>query len=285
MAEKVWIRDYAEKHGCKVDWDPVHKTVILDNRLHITPSEISGGKAYVSKRVAEYALSYLGYEPAKEAPPTSGETREQREREKREAEVVNLASRGLPSWTDAKKWLREHLPHLPEIKTPTWDEVKSWIIEHSYKPLHDWVIEHVWNPTVNWVQNTYNAIRNIIPSTHEIYEGVTSFLNKVKVAISNKFLQAINLISDWYGYAVSWVKFNMDKLMFLVSDEIFTAVLSLRFYFKKFMWLVDDAFEQILTIVTRTADVVANYVVETFHKWIDGVGSLLEDYIVEHWDD
>jgi len=242
MGEKVWIRDYAEKHGCEVDWDPESKTVVLDGTYHIYPGEISDGKAYIDKRVVDAALSYLGYEPSEEPPETSKETREQRSREEYEREIEEQASRSIPGWSDIKDYLRGHF----------------------YEPLRDWVVDHIWNPTVGWAQDTYNAIRSIIPSAHEIYEGVSSFLNKVKVAISEKFLQAINIISDWYGYTVSWVKFNL---------------------LKKFIWLVDDAFDQIFAIVAHTADVIANYIVRTFHEWIDSVGSLLEDYIVEHWDD
>jgi len=263
MAEKVWIRDYAEKHGCKVEWDPVEKVVVLDGTHYIVPDEISGGKAYANKALVDAVLKALDYEPLKEPPETSKETEEQRQREEYEREMEELTSRSIPSWDDIKDWLRQH----------------------TYGPTYDWIIDHIWNPAVGWVHDTYNSIRSIIPSTHEIYEGVKSFLNKVKVAVSEKFLQAINIVSDWYGYTVSWVKFNLDKLDYLISDEIFTAVISLRFYLKKFIWLVDDAFDQIFNIISHTADVVADYIVRTFYEWIDSVGSLLEDYIVEHWDD
>jgi len=263
MAEKVWIRDYAEKHGCEVDWNPDLGTVVLDGKYNIWPSEVSEGKAYIDKRVVDAALRYLGYEPSEEAPPTSGETREQREREEYRQERERSISRSIPSWDDAKEYLRREL----------------------YEPFRSWVIDHIWNPTIGWVQDTYNSIRSIIPSAHEIYEGVKLFLNKVKAAIGEKALQTINIISEWYGYAVSWVKFNLDKLDYLVSDEIITAIFHLRFYLKKFIWLVEDAFEQIFHIVTQTADVVASYIVRTFYEWIDYVGSLLEDYIVDHWDE
>jgi len=263
MGEKVWIRDYAEKHGCKVEWNEELGTVVLDGKYNIWPDEVSGGKAYIDKRVVDAALSYLGYEPSDEPPETSKETKEQREREEYRREIEGRVSRSIPSWSDAKEYLRREL----------------------YEPFRNWVIDHIWNPTIGWVQETYNSVRSIIPSAHEIYEGVTSFLNKVKVAISEKFLQAINIISDWYGYTVSWVKFNLDKLDYLVSDEILTAILSLRFYLKKFIWLVDDAFDQIFAIVAHTADVIASYIIRTFYEWIDSVGSLLEDYIVKHWDD
>jgi len=263
MGEKVWIRDYAEKHGCKVDWDPDLGTVVLDGKYNIWPSYVSEGKAYIDKRVVDAALSYLGYEPSKEPPETSKETREQREREQRNREIEERASRSIPSW----------------------DEIKNWLREHTYGPGYDWIIEHIWNPTVGWVQDTYNSIRGIIPSAHEIYEGVTSFLRKVKQAIIDKSLQVISTISDWYGYTVSWIKFNLSRLEYIVSDEIFTAIFHLRFYLKKFIWLAEDAFEQIFNIVTHTADIVASYILITFYEWIDSVGSLLEDYIVEHWDD
>jgi len=263
MGDLVWIRDYAEKHGCKVDWDPETNSVVLDGSFYLWPSEISDGKAYIHKKSIDTALSILGYDVLEETPETSKETDEQRSREEYKQEMEQLASRSIPSWSDAKEYLRREL----------------------YEPFRNWVIDHIWNPTIGWVQETYNSVRSIIPSAHEIYEGVTSFLNKVKVAISEKFLQTINIISDWYGYAVSWVKFNLDRLEYLISDEILTAILSLRFYLKKFIWLVDDAFEQIFAIVAHTADVVADYIVRTFYEWIDNVGSLLEDYIVEHWED
>jgi len=263
MGDLIWIRDYAEKHGCKVDWDPETKSVVLDDKFRLLPSEISEGKAYTHKKIIDAALRYLGYEPSDEPPETSKETREQREREEYRQEIEGRVSRSIPSWSDAKEYLRREL----------------------YEPFRSWVIEHIWNPTIGWVQDTYNSIRGIIPSAHEIYEGVSSFLNKIKVAISEKFLQAINIVSDWYGYTISWVKFNLDKLDYLVSDEIFTAILSLRFYLKKFIWLVDDAFDQIFAIVAHTADVIASNIIRTFYEWVDSVGSLLEDYIVEHWDD
>ena len=54
MGEKVWIRDYAEKHGCKVDWDPDLGTVVLDGKYNIWPSEVSEGK-----RGKQYALEII----------------------------------------------------------------------------------------------------------------------------------------------------------------------------------------------------------------------------------
>jgi len=67
---------------------------------------------------------------------------------------------------------------------------------------------------------------------YEIYEGIISFLGKVKQAIIDKSLQVISIISEWYGYTVNWIKFNFARLQYLVSDEILTAIFHLRFYFK-----------------------------------------------------
>jgi len=263
MAEKVWVRDYAEKLGCKVDWNEELGTVVLDGTYNIWPDEISEGKAYIDKRIVDAALHYLGYDVPDEAPETSKETKEQRDREEYERRMEETISRGIPSWTDAKEYLRSKL----------------------YEPSRDWIIEHIWKPVTGWIRDAYNSIRSIIPNIHQIFEGISSFLNKVRQAIVDKFLQAIKTVSEWYGYTVNWIKFNLDRLEYLVSDEILTAIFHLRFYLKKFIWLVDDAFDRVFAIVEHTADVVADYIVRTFHRWVDSVGSLLEDYIVEHWDD
>ncbi len=263
MPELVWIRDYAEKVGCKVTWDAEHGWVYLDDRFLIIPNKVSEGKAYAYKDVVDFGLRHLGYDVPEEIPSTSRATEEIREKEEYEQRMEQLASRSIPSWTDIKNYLRGHF----------------------YEPLRDWVVDHIWRPVVDWVQGTYNSIRSIIPNMHELYKNIASFLAKVRQAIVDKFLQAIDTVSEWYGYTVNWIKFNLDRLEYLVSDEILTAIFHLRFYLKKFIWLVDDAFDRVFAIVEHTADVVADYIVRTFYKWVDSVGSLLEDYIVEHWDD
>ena len=270
MAEKVWVRDYAEKYGCKVDWNPELKTVVLDGSYNLWPDEVRNGKAYIDKRVIDAALRYLGYDISEEAPPTSKPSEEmeeeEREAEDEEREISDrfyTASRGLLKWG--------------------W--VKAYIDKTTLKKVYDWAIDHIWKPTVDWGHDTYNSLRGLIPSFHQLYEGAVSFLSKVKQGIVDKFLHAIDVVNEWYGYTVNWVKFNLAKLEYLVSDEIFMAIFNLRFYLQKFIWLVEDAFEQIFYIVTQTADAVAEYIVRTFHSWVDSVGSMLEDYIVEHWED
>jgi len=263
MSDLVWIRDYAEKHGCKVDWDPETNSVVLDGKFKLWPSEIKDGKAYTHKKVIDAALKYLGYEVSEEVPPTSKPVEEVEDEEREISERVETASRGLL----------------------TWGWVKAYIDKTVLKKVYDWAVDHIWRPVTGWVQNTYNSVRSLIPNMHELYRDTASFLGKVKQGIVDKFQQAIKTVSEWYGYTVNWVKFNLERLEYLVSDEVLTAILNLRFYLKRFIWLVEEAFERIVTIVDHTADVVAEYIVRTFHNWVDSVGSLLEDYIVKHWDD
>jgi len=39
MAGKVWIRDYAEKVGASVEWNPVTRMVLIDGSYNIIPDE------------------------------------------------------------------------------------------------------------------------------------------------------------------------------------------------------------------------------------------------------
>jgi len=71
MVEYVWIRDYAEKAGATVTWDPVHRRVLIDGTHGIHVDYIEDGKAYIDKRVIDIFLRNLGHEPPSETPTTS----------------------------------------------------------------------------------------------------------------------------------------------------------------------------------------------------------------------
>jgi len=43
MAGKVWIRDYAEKVGASVEWNPVTRMVLIDGSYNIIPDEMTKG--------------------------------------------------------------------------------------------------------------------------------------------------------------------------------------------------------------------------------------------------
>jgi len=263
MSERVWIRDYAEKAGAKVEWDAERKQVVIDGRLYLTPGEIRDGKAYIKKDVIDYALQYLGYAPPDRTPPTSEPTKEMKEEEERDRHYESLTSRAIPGWS----------------------EIKDYIYQHAYKPIRDWVVDHVWQPVVNWVQPFVESIKQIIFSVKSVWVSIGEFLEKLKISIRDSANSVRQTIIDWASPAVEWVKGKVDYLEWLIRHEVIIALNYLTNQIHKFVWLFTVAFDRLYTILEAPVHYIADAVVAGFEYWCERIFDLVEDYIVKYWDE
>lgn len=263
MAEKVWIRDYAEKAGASVDWDQEAGMVVIDGTYRLWPDEVSEGKSYIDKRVIDAALRYLGYTPPDEAPDTSKETDKQKDREDYERYWEDRAGRSIPGW----------------------DEIKDYIYQHAYKPIRDWVLENIWEPILDWVQPFVHSIRTIISSLGDLWSSFWGFLGKLRCAILDSARAVKEALVDYTSPVVDWVKDKIDYIEWYIKHDVITSVNSLVYYRDRFVWLVATAFEQLVTFIDSPVSVISESIVAGFELWGERVFSLVEGYIIEHWDD
>jgi len=263
MAEKVWIRDYAEKVGAKVEWDAERGWVKIDGKYNLIPDEVRDGKSYIDKRVIDAALRYLGYDTPDEAPSTSKPTREMEEEEERNRYYEESVSRAIPGWS----------------------QIKDYIYQHAYKPIRDWVVDHIWQPVVNWVRPFVESIRQLIFSVRDIWASLWEFLEKLKISIWDSANSVKQTIIDWASPAVEWVKGKVDYLEWLIRHEVIVALNYLTNQIHKFVWLFTVAFDRLYTILEAPIHYIADAVVAGFEFWCERIFELVEDYIVKHWDE
>jgi len=263
MAEKVWIRDYAEKVGADVDWDAETGTVVIDGEYHIYPGEIRDGKSYIDKKVVDAALSYLGYDTPDETPSTSKPTRKMKEEEERERYYETVPSRGLPSW----------------------GEIKDYVNTHIFKSVRDWVVDHIWQPVVNWVQPFVESIRQLIFRVRDIWFSLWEFLEKLKFSILESANIAKKSVLEYVSSTVEWFISKKDRLEQIIKDNVLKTVQYIVDEFNKISYIFTVAFDRLFMILEGPVHYVADAVVAGFELWCEKVFALVEDYIVDHWED
>jgi len=263
MGEKVWTRDYLEKAGATVEWDEPSGTIIVDGKFVFAPEEIVDGKSYNDKETLDFILEMTGHEPLDEIPPTSRQSESMDARDEALHQYYQSASRALPGW----------------------DRFKDWAYAEIVQPVRDWVNENIWKPVRNWVRGFVISIQPWINFVGNIYNAVYNFLQKVKFAIADASAKVYNSIAGEYHDAVSWVKVHIPKLEWAVSSTNIWLISYLGNIKDKIIWLFDTAYQNIVDIITKTTDVISEHVVAGFSVWSERVFELLEDYIVQHWED
>jgi len=263
MSEKVWVRDYLEKAGANVEWDNQTKTVIVDGWFSYSPDEIVDGKSYGDKDVLDTILKSTGYDVPDEIPDTSRQSEEMDQRDEALEHYYQSASRALPGW----------------------DRIKDWVYAEVIHPIRDWVNDHVWKPVRNWIQGFVISIQAWINFISNIYGAIYNFLQKVKFAIADASAKVYDVIVSEYHETVNWVKTHIPQLAWITSVSITDLLKYLYGINYKIVWLFDTAYQNLVDILTKTTDVISEHVVAGFSGWSERVFELVENYMVEHWED
>jgi len=263
MSEKVWIRDYAEKVGAEVEWDAERGWVKIDGEYNLIPDEVRDGKSYIDKKVIDAALHYLGYDTPDETPSTSKPTREMEEEEKRNKYYESLTSRAIPGWS----------------------EIRDYIYQHAYKPIRDWVIEHFWQPILDWVKPFVESIRQLLFSVRDIWASLWEFLEKLKYSIRGYANTVKQTVVEWASPVINWFSEKWGYLEWLVHHEVLESINYLVNQKNKFIYVFTVAFNRLFAILEAPVHFISDAVVSGFEFWSEKIFSLIEDYVVMHWED
>jgi len=263
MSEKVWIRDYAEKSGASVDWDPVHNRVLIDGTHGIHVDEIRDGKGYIDKRVIDAFLKNLGHEPPDETPSTSSPSQEMEQEEKRREYYTTLPSRGYP----------------------TWGEISGYVDTRIIEPLRSWIVEHVWKPVLNWVKPFYESLRTLGSTFANLWNSIWEFTEKIKYAIKDYANTAKQTVVEWASPTIEWFKDKMGYLEWVIHHEVLDSLNYLVNQRNKFIYVFTVAFDRLFAILEAPVHFIADAVVSGFEFWSEKIFGMVEDYVVVHWED
>jgi len=263
MPEYVWIRDYAEKAGATVDWDPVNRRVLIDGTHGIHFDYIEDDKAYIDKRVIDAFLKNLGHDVPEETPSTSKASEEKRKEEERKEYYETLPSRAFPSWGD----------------------IRGYISTNVIGPVRDWVVEHVWRPVLNWVRPFYESLCKVVRACGNLWNSTWEFLEKIKYAIKVYANTVKQSVVEWASPVIDWFSEKWGYLEWLVHHEVLIAINYLVNQKNKFVYLFTVAFDRLYAFLEAPVHFVADAIVSGFEFWSEKIFSLVEDYVVMHWED
>lgn len=262
MAGEIWVREYAESYGAKVDWDDTTKEVIIDG-VRIKPSFVSEGKAYIPKETIDAVLVAKG---RKSPPGTERAIEEEYQREGIEESLrINLSARGIMDFLNRINPVA--------IAADAFERAKAWALEHIWKPVTDW-----WDEATSGFSDILSAVRKI-PS------GLVTFIGKVGTRIRNVFEVLTSKIYE-VGNAV------YERVFEYVSGTVeyvmgIKARLTVLFeeWWDKLRWYVSEVFEDIAVFFSDPVASVATLLMKGFSLWWEKVADMIEDYIDAHWED
>jgi len=168
---------------------------------------------------------------------------------------------------------------------PGWDRAKDYIYQFVLQRIHNWIIDHIWQPVLNWVHPFVESVRRLIFSVQDIFLSIWEFLQKVKVSIIDSVNAAKQSVLDYASTAVDWLNEKIGYLQWLVHESVLDAIYYLHEQKEKFIYIFTVAFDRLYAILEGPVHFISDSVIAGFEFWSDKVFELIENYVVEHWEE
>lgn len=262
MAELIAVRDYLEKAGASVSWDAATGHVVIDGTYHLIPSKVEKGKSYSHKEILDAALSHLGYTPPSSVPSTAYPSEERRAAEAERARQMELAFRALPTLSGTLELIKERL----------------------IDPVYEWIRDRIWGPVTNWVQRTVSSFRDLLETVGRFPAVVWEWGQKIRLQITQSARFVQRELIDYWGGLMDYLKEKWPHLEFLLDSTTVSPIAYVIHNWGKFKYWLDYGFDRLYALTQAPLHTIADWVIQGFDYWCEKVFTLIEDYIVAHWE-